>query len=136
MVSQLHDVPGTHQAQASLRAHAAATNTEKSHVFIAPFKARIKSVSLVFDAAITGANTNTTHVNLINAGTAGSGTTEIGNIDYVNGTNAAAGATVALYAPATPLEVDAGTKLAIQHEKVGNGLDIPAALVVISYEGA
>lgn len=136
MVSSLHDVPGNHVAFYALRGHAAATATEKAFVFRAPFDAKIVSVEIIWDAAITGADTNTTHVNLLNAGTDGTGTTELGNIDYVSGTDAAAGAAADLYSPASPLAVDEGTKLAVQFEKVGNGLLLPTGMVIVTYRGA
>lgn len=136
MVSSVHDIPGAHQAQYALRAHAAATATEVAYVFVAPFACKVRSVSLVWDAAITGANTNTTNVNLLNAGADGTGTTELANIDYASGTNATAGATVSLYAPASYLSLAAGAKLAIQIEKVGTGLALPTGTVVVTYEGA
>lgn len=136
MSNQLHDIPGVHVQQTPLKAHAAATATELTGVFSAPFKCKILSVSVRWDAAITGANTNTTHVNVINAGTNGAGTTEIGNVDYVSGTDAVAGAVVPLAAPSGGLVVNAGTLIQIQHQKVGNGLNIPAGIVSVEYVGA
>lgn len=136
MVSSLHDVPGNHVAFYALRGHAAATATEKAFVFRAPFDAKIVSVEIIWDAAITGADSNTTHVNLLNAGTAGTGSTELGNIDYVSGTDAGAGVAEDLYSPDTPLSVDSGTILAVQLEKVGNGLLLPTGTVIVTYQGA
>lgn len=136
MASSLHDVPGGHTQQVQLKSHAAATTTETTGVFEAPFKCRIRSVTVRFDAAITGADSNTTHVNVLNAGTAGSGSTELASVEYTSGTDAVKGAVVTLYEPDDPLEVAAGTLIQIQHEKVGNGLLIPTGLVTVTYEGA
>lgn len=136
MATHIHDIPGAHQATKTLRAHAAATATEKAVIFVAPFRCKVRSVRVVWDAAITGANTNTTHVNLLNGGADGSGTTELATIDYVSGTNAVALADNTLYAPATYLELAAGARLVIQWEKISTGLDIPAGTAVIAYEGA
>lgn len=136
MATSLHDIPGAHQTHYALRAHAAATATEDAFCFVAPFACKIRAVEIVWDAAITGTATNYTNVNLINAGTDGTGTTELANIDYLAGTNASAGATVSLYAPATPLALAAGAKLKLQLEKVGTGLSLPSGLVRITFEAA
>lgn len=136
MTTSVHDIPGAHVQHASLKGHLAATVTETTGVFSAPFKCKIRSISVRWDAAITGADTNTTHINVINAGTAGAGTTELAAVDYVAGTDAVKGAVVSLYAPASPLEVAAGTLIQLQHEKVASGLLIPSGLVTIVYEGS
>lgn len=136
MTTSIHDIPGVHVDAVPLKSHAAATATELSFVWVAPFAAKVRAVRVIWDAAITGADTNTTHVNLINADVEGDGTDELANIDYTSGTDAVAGATIDLYAPASPLAVAAGTKLVIQHEKVGNGLLIPSGLVIVEYEAA
>jgi hypothetical protein len=135
MSNQLHDIPGNHVATAPIRAHAAATATELVGIFRAPFACKIISVEILWDAAITGADTNTTHVNLHNRGTAGTGTTELGNIDYVSGTDAAAFVAEDLYSPATPLEVAEGVILAIQLEKVASGLALPNGTAIVTYQG-
>lgn len=131
-----HDIAGPRVDQAQVRAHAAATATELVNIWQAPFKCKIRSVKLRPDAAITGADTNTTHANLLNGGVAGTGTTELGNIDFVSGTDAAVGEELDLYAPASPTLVDAGTLLKVQLEKVSTGLALPQFLAVIEYEGA
>ncbi len=136
MTSSLHDVPGVHVHQTTIRAHAAATATERVNIFEVPFKAKVRAVYIRPDAAITGADTNTTHVNLLNGGTAGTGTTELGAKDFVAGTDAAIGEKLTLYAPASKLAVDAGTLLVIQFEKVGSGLALPQFSVTVEYEGA
>lgn len=131
-----HDIAGPRVKQAIVRAHAAATVTELVNIFQAPFKCRIRSVHLRPDAAITGADTDTTHANLLNGGVAGTGSTELGNIDFVSGTDAAVGELLELYAPANPLLVDEGSLLKVQLQKVGNGLALPQFLAVVTYEGA
>lgn len=135
MVSSLHDVPGGHVHQTVIRAHAAADATEKVNIFEAPFATKIRAVYIRPDAAITGADTNTTHVNLINAGTAGTGTTELGNINFTDTVDAAIGERLELYAPDAALAVDANTLLVVQLELVGTGLALPQFLCVVEYEG-
>ena len=109
MATSLHDIPGNHVATYALRGHLAATATEKAFIFRAPFACTILSVEIIWDAAISGTATNYTNVNLLNAGTAGTGTTELGNVDYASGTDAVAGAATDLYSPGTPLAVERGT---------------------------
>lgn len=130
-----HDIMGNRVAQATIRAHAAATATEKQVIWRAPFDAKLVSVEIIPDAAITGDATNYSNVNLLNGGTDGSGTTELGNKDFSNGVNGVAGTAISLYAPASPLAVAAGNQLHIQLEKVGTGLDLPSFLCVITYQG-
>ena len=127
---QLHDIPGNHYANANLPAHAAATATEIVPIFKAPVACTVTAVNLITGAAITGADTNTTHVNLLDMGT-GAGTDERANKDYVSGVDSAVGATVALFSGSEFLA--AGEKLGIQLEKVGNGLALPNWLVEIVY---
>lgn len=136
MATHIHDVPGGHTFSKTLRAHAAATATEKAMIFRAPFRCKVRSVVIVWDAAITGQDTNTTHINLQNGGAAGAGTTELANIDYVSGTDAVALADTSLYAPDTYLSLAAGERLVLQWEKVSTGLDIPAGTAIVTYEGS
>jgi hypothetical protein len=136
MVASFHDVPGNHIAQHGVPTHAAATATELVTIFRAPFDCKIVSVEIIPDAAITGADTNETNVNLINAGTGGAGTTELANIDFVSGTNGVAGTAIDLYSPTDALALDAGTVLQLQLEKVGTGLALPRFLAIVTYQGA
>lgn len=138
MVAQIHDVPGTHYASTVVPAHAAATATEAFPIFRAPWACKIVSVRVVPAAAATGDNTNRTNINLLNGGAAGTGTTELGNLDYATGTDAAVGVTQDVYAPANPddgVALAAGDVLKLQYEKVASGLALGANLVVIGYRG-
>ena len=136
MSISIHDIPGNHVATFPVPAHAAATATEVVNIFRAPFACKIVSVELIPDAAITGADTNSTNVNLLNAGTAGTGTTELGNIDFASGTDAAAGVAQDLYRPATALSVASGVILQVQIEKVSSGLAIGRFTAVVTYQAA
>lgn len=119
---------------APIPAHAAATATESYPIFFADRAVKVRKVSLVFSAAVTGTATNYTNVNLVNRGTDGTGTTELANIDYASGQDAVAMVETSLYAPTTPLAVAAGGVLAIQLEKVSTGLALPAMLAVVEYD--
>jgi hypothetical protein len=111
--------------------HAAATATEQRAAFVAPVKCRVVAIEFVSDAAITGDNTNTTNVNIVNKGAAGVGTTEVANKDYPTGASA-----VALDANAIPLnttyangvDLNEGDVLAVEYEKVGTGVLIGPSL--------
>jgi hypothetical protein len=113
-----------------MASHAAATATESRPIAYAPQAATIEAVYFIPNAAITGADTNTTHLNLINRGTDGSGSTELANIDFVAGTDATA-------FNATEFTLAAGDRVvadgvvALQYEKVGTGLLIPEGLFVV-----
>ena len=135
MTSAIHDIPGTHVATTVIPAHAAATATEKINVFRAPFACKIVSVEVIPNAAATGDDTNRTNVNLLNAGTAGTGTTELGNLDYATGTDAAVGVAQDVYRPASPLAIASGVILQLALEKVATGLALGSMLAVVSYQG-
>lgn len=138
MVTRLHDIPDTHVQHVMLPAHAAATATEALPIFRAPFACRVTAVRVVPGAAATGDNTNRTNYNLLNGGAAGTGTTELGNLDYATGTDAAVGVTQNVYAPADPANgtaLAAGDTLKMQIEKVGTGVALGATLCVIEYRG-
>lgn len=112
--------------------HAAATATEARAVFTAPRACVITGVSLTPDVASTGDATNTTNLNLINKGTDGSGTTEIGNLDLAAGVNL-----VAFDEKAIPLTgsgaLVAGAVLALQFEKVGTGVLVGPGIVKVAW---
>lgn len=135
MVAQLHDVPGNFVAQVPIEAHAAATATEVRTLWIAPYAVKIVSIVAYLDAAATGDNTNTTNLNVLNGGTAGTGTTEIGNKDYATGTDVVVGTAQSLYAPASPVAYAAGTHIKLQFEKVGSGLALGHGVVLITFQG-
>lgn len=112
---------------ATLPEHAAATATEIHTVYAAQRACRLVGVKYYPDAAVTGADTDSTNLNtLVNA-------TEKGNVDFASGTNAAVTG-VALYAPTSPLVLAAGDRVRVQHEKVGNGLLIPSGLFVVTVD--
>lgn len=130
----LGNIPGKHTCETVVPGHAAATATEDFPVFYAPFACRVTAVRIVPGAAVTGANTNTTHLNLINRAADGAGTTEIANRDLTSGNDLTAFDNYNLYAPATPLAVVAGGVLSLQYEKVGTGLLVPGLFVIVEFE--
>ncbi len=133
----VYDLPGVHVAQVVTPKHAAATATEDIPIFYAPTDApegvSIVAVRLIPGAAVSGANTNTTHLNLVNRGADGAGTTELANYDLTSGNDLTAYDNKNLYTPATPLNIATGVVLTLQFEKVGTGLLVPEMLVVVEY---
>lgn len=134
-VSAFYDTPGARDdAEISHIAHAAATATEILCAYRSPCRAKLNSVKWVPFAAVTGANTDSTNINIINRGTDGTGTTEIGNVDFAAGTNAAATTAKSIYAPAagSELQMSEGSVVTATFEKVGNGLALPAGTFVFN----
>jgi hypothetical protein len=101
---------------------------------IAPFAGVITSVKYIPDTDITGANTNTRKVSLINRGSAGSGTTEMAAITFTSGVNGTAFAakTVTLSATEANLAFAAGDVLAFKSEAVASGLADPGGTVEVT----
>lgn len=121
-------------AHARVPSHAAADVTADHVIFRAPFACKIRAVSIVPSAVLTGAATNSANLNVINRGADGLGTTELANRDYVSGVNEVAYVKRELYAPASPLEIAEGVVLSIQRELVGTGIVTPELHVQVEYE--
>jgi hypothetical protein len=124
------DISGVHYAQAQTIAHAAATATEDVGYWVAPAAVRVTGLRICPAIAATGDTTNRTNLNFINR-TSGAGTTEVANHDYITGTDAAVGTGVAL--TVTAFNMAANDALAIQAEKVANGLALGATTVQITF---
>lgn len=131
MATSLHDIPGEHVASIPFREHAAATATESQYAWVAPFDCTISGLHVIFDANITGADSNYTTfgVWVDNDNTDG-----LMEIDYSSGTDATAGTPVV--STDTPVSAAAGNAVVIDWTKTGNGLKIPSGLLVIKYQGA
>ena len=130
----LADIPGPLHAHGYVPAHAAADATLDHVIFRAPFACKVRKVSIMFGATLTGADTNSANLNLINRGADGLGTTELANRDYASGTNDTAYVKRDHYAPASPLAVAQGVVLTMQREKIGTGLATPDIHVQVEYE--
>lgn len=97
--------------------------------------ATIHSVSWVPQTAVTGANTNTFHLNVRNLGSDGSATnTEIGNVDFVSGTDASALQETGIVTSDTA--VVEGDVVSVQRELVGTGLATPEGAFVVVFSVA
>lgn len=105
-----------------------------TNVFRAPSAGTVTAVTYAPVTAITGANTNTRSVTLVNKGQAGSGSTVVATIQYNSGVNAAAADenTVTLSGTPANLVLAAGDILQWQSAAVGTGIADPGGLVCVT----
>lgn len=105
-----------------------------SNVYRVASDATVSAVTYAPVTAITGANTNTRSVSLVNKGQTGAGSTVVATIQYNSGVNAAAADenTVTLSATPANLNVAAGDILQWQSTAVGTGIADPGGLVCIT----
>src|SRR4051812_21280953 len=113
---------------------ATAGSNLNSNVFRCPSDATVSAGTYAPVAAITGANTNTRSVSLVNKGQSGAGSTVIATIQYNSGVNAAAADenTVTLSGTPANLNVTAGDILQWQSTAVGTGIADPGGLVCVT----
>jgi hypothetical protein len=116
--------------------HLAATGTESRPLFHASeaHGVMIREVGYLPQDNITGADTNTTHINLDKRDTAGDNPVEKANKDYTSGVNETDYNYVSLYKPTGGFKLVKGESLSVEYEKVGNGIIIPQLLWVVMYE--
>jgi hypothetical protein len=98
-------------------AHAAATATELHALWTCPHDFKVDGVNVIASVAVTGTDTNTTHINIMD------GATEKVNLDPVSGVDFVAHTRYAMTVTAWTL--NAGDHLNVQLEKVGTGLALP-----------
>ncbi|MEU3665752.1 hypothetical protein [Streptomyces virginiae] len=111
-----------------------AGNDDDSVVGQAPFDCTVTAVEYVPEAAITGADTNSRTVSLVNKGQAGSGSTTVASLALTNGVNATAynERTITLSGTAANLVLAAGDTLQWRSIHVGTGITDPGGLVRIT----
>lgn len=99
----------------------------------AQFAGTVTRVAYIPSAAITGADTNSRTVTLVNKGQSGSGTTTAATLALTNGVNAAASdaKAVTLSGTAANLVVAQGDVLAFVSTHVGTGLADPGGQVIV-----
>jgi len=137
-VAELSDVANTRTAEfvvETMTTTAMSTNATFRGAFVAPAACTLTNAYLVPHVAITGADTNTFHVNLQDRGAAGSGTDEIANLDFVSGTDAAILNNLSFGTlSATHKVLAAGDVVAVQMEKIGDGQASPRLSIVLAYQ--
>lgn len=96
----------------------------------------VSGVSYIPSSAITGANTNSRTVSLVNKGSDGSGSTTIATLAEVSGVNASAfvGKAITLSGTAANLKVKAGDILEWVSTHVGTGITDPGGEVVVTIQ--
>lgn len=133
MATATGQAPRTHTILMVVPAVAAAAD-DTTTIGIAPFAGTITSVTYIADTAITGANTESRTVSLINKGTGGAGTTAAATLAMVSGVNSAAfdEKTITLSSTAADLDVVEGDVLAWKSLHVGStGLADPGGSVKV-----
>ena len=113
--------------------------TVRRPIFVAPFNCELGEVAIINSTAVSGANTNTVHYNLVNGGAEGAGTTELATRDLVSGTDLSVGKTVLLDATSSgEVFLTAGDIVELETEEVGNGLgaDINEVLIYVAFRPA
>jgi hypothetical protein len=120
--------------EADVPAVSTAGNDDDSVIAQAPFDCTVTSVEYVPEAAITGADTNSRTVSLVNKGAAGSGSTTVASLALTSGVNATANneKTITLSGTAANLVLAAGDTLQWRSIHVGTGIADPGGLVRIT----
>jgi hypothetical protein len=113
---------------------ATAGNDLNTNILAAPRAGTLTAVSYATVTAITGANTNTRLVALVNKGAAGTGTTVMATLQFDSGVNTTANVPKVITLSATPanLVVAAGDMLQWQSTHVGTGIADPGGLVQLT----
>jgi len=134
MVISLHDIPGEHLVEAELPALAAGSGG--AVVLHIPFKARVDSLELIPEAALTGANTNYAILTLYDRGTDGTGTTSLKAINFTAGVDLAANKLNDFWKPAKPRDADKGQVYELVKSDAGTGAATPRMKVILKFKGA
>lgn len=121
-------------AQTQVQPQTTVGNDTNSNIWRVDSDATVSAVTYAPVTAITGANTNTRSVSLVNKGQTGAGSTVIATIQYNSGVNAAAADENVVTLSGTPanLNVAAGDILQWQSTHVGTGIADPGGLVCVT----
>lgn len=126
--------PFTQSIQARVAAVAAGSDLESNVVGDVPFAGVVSGVNYIPDTVLTGANTDTRTLVLVNKGQSGAGTTVVATKAFTAGVNAPAddSTAITLSATAANLVVAAGDVLAWQSTHAGStGLADPGGVVEV-----
>jgi hypothetical protein len=118
---------------ARVAAAAAADATADQVVGVAGVAGSVLTVTFTPDTVLTGADTNSATLSVVNKGTGGAGTAVVASKAFTNGVNAAATdeTDITLTVTAADAVVAVGDVLVLRRTKVGTGLATPAGLVRI-----
>lgn len=133
MVASLHDIPGLHSQAVMLPAVSAGTATVEHTIFVAPTKCKVFRVSITGGASSDiGVANGSKNLNVLDKGSDGTGTDEIGNLNLASGgTFDEHEKTVIVTSLSTALAE--GEVLALQVEKIGSGVAIPSSLILTEF---
>ena len=111
-----------------------AGNDLNTVAFIAPRAGTVTAVTYSTVTAITGANTNTRSVTLVNKGQAGAGAVTVATLQFDSGVNTVAADEKTITLSATPanLVVAAGDVLQWQSLHLATGIADPGGLVAVT----
>jgi hypothetical protein len=137
MVTPSGQFPRQVRSEFDSEAVATASNQDKI-AYIAPFAGTVQAVNYVPTATLTGANTNSRTVSLINTGQAGAGSTVMATVAFTTGVNAPAdqAKVITLSGTAANLDFAAGDVLVWRSTAVGTGLADPGGLVDLTVVSA
>lgn len=129
-----HKAPLIEQLQQTVPGEATAGSDKSVALGRARVAATITGVTYAPNALITGANTNTRRVALVNRGQNGAGSTVVAELQFNSGVNAPAFDEKAITLSATPanLSVAEGDILEWLSDAVGTGLADPGGLIVVT----
>jgi len=125
-------------AQVPTRAKAASSEATKDLAeWMAPHDCTLRVCYFVPTAAVSGANTNTTHLNVLNRVLTGTSAGELSSLELTSGNDLVMGLKTDLNSgTAYSQDLPAGTILALQGEVVNTGLAVPEGTWIIGYDGA
>lgn len=111
-----------------------AGNSLNTNIHVVQSDGTVSAVTYSTVTAITGANSNTRSVSLVNKGQAGAGSTVIATLQFNSGVNTTASdeKTITLSSTAADLAVTAGDVLQWQSAAVGTGIADPGGLVNVT----
>jgi hypothetical protein len=120
----------------SVPAAAAADATADFPIGRVPITGTVTSVNIIPQADLTGADTNSATLSVVNKGLDGNGTTVIASKAFTNGVNALDfdETALTLSVTAADLAVTAGQVLALRRTKVGTGLATPILVPVVNVQ--
>jgi hypothetical protein len=117
---------------------ALAVGVDRDYLVEAPYDGVVSGASYTPAATITGADTNSRTLSVINKGQSGAGTNVAATLALTNGVNAPADDEKALALSGTPanLVVAAGDILVFRSLHVGTGIADPGGLFAIAFDKA
>lgn len=121
-------------AQMAVQPVATVGNSLNTNIHVVQSAGTVSGVTYSTVTAITGANTNTRSVSLVNKGQAGAGTTIVATLQFNSGVNTTASdeKVITLSSTAADLVVAAGDVLQWQSTAVNTGIADPGGLVNVT----